>query len=107
MTYPTAGKYRIGIIPAYDEDTVDASKYEIYVYDNTITSGDKWVKHDSENGAAITHDTIYFQVRAAATSYDAEYKAQINIWFQPEGREDWISAYSEIRANYACVITNN
>ena len=107
VNYPTAGKYRIGIIPAYGEDTVDASKYEIYVYDNTITSEDKWVKHDSENGAAISHDTIYFQVRAAATSYDANYKAQINIWFQPAGSEEWISAYSEIRANYACVITNN
>ena len=104
VNYPTAGKYRIGLIPAYGQTTVDASKYEIYVYDSASSS---WKKHDSENGAAISHDTIYFQIRAAATSYDAEYKAQINIWFQPDGREDWISAYSEIRANYACVITNN
>ena len=118
VNYPESGKYRIGIIPAYGETTVDASKYEIYVWtikldedgNPVVVDGKQqyeWKKHDQTNGADITHDTIYFQVRAAATSYDTSSKAQINIWFQPAGSTEWISAYSEIRANYACVITNN
>lgn len=119
VNYPESGKYRIGIIPAYGETTVDASKYEIYVWtikldedgNPVVVDGKQqyeWKKHDQTNGADITHDTIYFQIRAAATSYDTSSKAQINIWFQPAGSStEWISAYSEIRANYACVITNN
>lgn len=113
VNYPESGKFRIGIIPAYGETSVEASRYKIYVYKQTGTDAETgnptfdWVAHNSEEGADITHDTIYFQVRAAATSYDTQSKAQINIWFQPAGSTEWISAYSEIRANYACVITNN
>ena len=104
VNYPTAGLYKIGLIPAYGETSVDESKYKIYIYDNTQTD-DPWVLHDSVNGESITHETVYFQVRANVTSDDtAQYKAQIDIWFKPDGSSDWISAYSEVRANYALII---
>lgn len=101
IKYPASGKYRIGIIPAYGETEVDADMYEIYTY-----NGSTWVLHDQENGAALpaNHETIYFQVRAAANQDGAQHKAQIDIWLQPTGSEGWTSAYSEIRANYACII---
>lgn len=101
VKYPASGKFRIGIIPAFGETEVDADKYEIYTY-----NGSTWVLHDQENGATLpaNHETIYFQVRAAASQDGAQHKAQIDIWLQPTGSEGWISAYSEIRANYACII---
>lgn len=101
VNYPKSGKYKIGLIPAYGqtEDDLDASKYEIYIYKD----GD-WVAHDQVNGEDISMDTVYFQVRAAADQDGAEHKAQIDIWFKPEGSDEWISAYSEVRANYALII---
>ena len=44
VNYPESGKYRIGIIPAYGETSVDATKFKIFVYDSTATTEDKkWV----------------------------------------------------------------
>lgn len=96
--YPASGQYKIGMIPAYGETEVDENAYVIKIWD-----GDSWEVQPAD-GQAITHDTIYFQIHAAAGPYTAERKAQVDIWFKPEGSVEWISAYSEIRANYACVI---
>ena len=109
VNYPTSGKYKIGLIPAYGETTVDPSKYEIYIYKQTGTDSDNqpvygWVAHNQTNGEDISNDTVYFQIRAASNQDGAQHKAQIDIWFKPSGSSEWISAYSEIRANYALVI---
>ena len=104
VNYPKEGLFKIELIPAYGqtEADLDASKYEIWIYDNTLNpSAFRAIDPDGE---PITNDTVYFQVRAAAEQDKAQHKAQINIWFKPDGQDEWISAYSEIRANYALVI---
>lgn len=117
VNYPLEGKFRIGLIPAYGETQVDTTKYEIWVYDETLdppafrkmkNGGEDladWREYDSaDNFKGV--NTIYFQVRASSSVPESHtgYKAQVDIWFLPDGSDEWISAYSEIRANYACVI---
>ena len=117
VNYPLEGKFRIGLIPAYGETQVDTTKYEIWVYDETLDTpafrkmkngGEDladWREYDSaDNFKGV--NTIYFQVRASSSVPESHtgYKAQVDIWFLPDGSDEWISAYSEIRANYACVI---
>ena len=110
--YPNAGKYKIGLIPAVNETSVDTTKYQIYIWKKTGVDDDnnpvfEWVLHDQTNGEDIIHDTIYFQVRANVENLGnshPKHKAQIDIWFKPTGSDEWISAYSEIRANYALTI---
>ena len=107
VNYPLSGKFKIDFIQAaYWDDPVPDGVYSIYIYD----SSSKTWKAQSEDGEALptNHDTIYFQVRANADAIEdasKEYRAQIDIWIKSndEGAE-WISAYSEVRANYACVI---
>ena len=103
VNYPKSGKYRIGLIPAYGETQVDTTKYEVYIYD--LASQD-WKKHNRTSGESISNKTVYFQVRASSSvpATHSGYKAQIDIWFKADGSDEWVSAYSEIRANYACVI---
>ena len=107
VNYPVAGKFFIGLMPAVKsvstpdpEAVFDANMYEIWIYDNTT----KAFRKIKEDGEVITRTTVYFQVRAAADQDRALHKAQINIWFIPAGSTEKISAYSEIRANYALVI---
>ncbi len=121
--YPVGGKFKIGLIPAYGqtEADLDKDKYEIYIYKNGAwvlhykngawghyenqDGNQVWVpEEDGEDGEAINKDTVYFQVRAAASQDGAQHKAQVNIWIQPNGSSEWISAYSEVRANYALTI---
>ena len=106
VNYPLSGKFKIDFKQAaYWDDPVPEGVYSIYIYDSSTKS---W-KAQSEDGEDIPedHDTIYFQVRASADlGTHPEYRAQIDIWFMPDGSEEWISAYSEIRANYACVIAS-
>ena len=112
VNYPKAGLFKIDLIPAVGETTVDASKYEILIYDNTIANPE--APQDEQHpvgfraidpdGETITNNTVYFRVAAAAEQDGAQHKAQIDIWFKPSGSDEWISAYSEVRANYACVI---
>lgn len=120
VNYPMTGTYKIGLMPAVksaatpDPDAVfNESMYEIYIYKQTGTdaeTGDPiygWVKHNPETGEAVSNDTVYFQVRASSNvaAAHSEYKAQINIWFKgTEEGDEWVSAYSEIRANYALII---
>ncbi len=109
VNYPSSGLFKIDLIPAYGETTVDKNAYQIVIW-----NGSTFVAINPE-GETITNDTVYFQVRATGVD-TAEHKAQINIWFKaaqydettetwviPEDAE-WISAYSEIRANYALTI---
>ncbi|MBQ5980536.1 MAG: fimbrillin family protein [Bacteroidales bacterium] len=105
VNYPKTGLFKIDLIPAYGQATVDKSKYAIYIYDSSSTAADKW-RAINPNGETITNKTVYFQVRASSTvgEIHPQYKAQIDIWFKATGSDEWISAYSEIRANYACVI---
>ena len=104
VNYPSAGLFKIGLIPAYGETSVDASKYQIMIYDNTLNPAA--FRAINPDGEPITNDTVYFQVRAAANQDGAQHKAQIDIWFKPAGENsEWISAYSEIRANYALTIS--
>ena len=102
VNYPEHGKFFIDLIPAYGEKTFDKTKYEIYIYDPS--SEPTWRLINNEEGEEITRTTVYFQVRAAASQDGAQHKAQINIWFIPDGSKEKISAYSEIRANYALTI---
>lgn len=116
VNYPVAGLFKIELIPAYGqtEADLDARKYEIWIYDNSLNPSA--FRKINAAGETITNDTVYFQVRAAAQQDDAQHKAQINIWFKPAQYDaetekwvipedaEWISAYSEIRANYALVI---
>ena len=111
VNYPKSGVFKIGLIPAYGETTVDPSKYAIYIWDPSPTATDpnagNWVSYDHVNGEEVTiaRETVYFQVRAASGPDGNEYKAQINIWFKGNDTDaEWISAYSEIRANYALII---
>lgn len=116
VNYPLKGKFKIGLIPAYNETTVDSTQYEIWIYDDA-TNAFRPMKGESQgyedlddwreykDGVLKGANTIYFQVRAAAGhSATQQSKAQIDIWFLPDGGTEWISAYSEIRANYALVI---
>lgn len=102
VNYPKAGLFKIELIPAYGETTVDASKYEILIYDNSTDPG--VFRAINADGESITNDTVYFRIAAASGQDGAQYKAQINILFKPDGSDEWISAYSEIRANYAIII---
>ncbi len=97
VNYPTSGLYKIGLIPAYGESEVDEEAYEIVIW-----NGSTFVAINPD-GETITEETVYFQVRATGVD-SAAHKAQIDIWFKPSGSEEWISAYSEIRANYALTI---
>ena len=109
VNYPSSGQFKIGLIPAYGETSVDESKYEIYIYNSSTKA---WDEHktaaqtvETTPGETITHDTIYFQVRAASGQDGSQYKAQVNIWFKPTGSgSEWVSAYSEVRANYSLII---
>ena len=101
VNYPRTGKYFIAIIPAKGESAVDASKYQIMIYDSKTKS---WRDYDAVNGEDVTNDTIYFRIFAASEQDGKEHKAQIDIWFQPEAGGEKISAYSEIRANYTLII---
>ena len=144
INYPLSGKFKIGLIPAYGqtEDDLKKDMFEIYVYKQTgtqIVEGKEvpvfeWVKDTENDGHYVgdiptDHSTIYFQVRASEAVENAatnpEYRAQIDIWINPDGdtyaddvydengelihakgsnKDEWISAYSEVRANYATVI---
>lgn len=121
VNYPLEGKFKIGLIPAYGQTEADlhADMYEIYVWDETATDPDDYYFRKMKAGGEDLSDwreytgtdvkgvnTIYFQVRASSSvpASHSEYKAQIDIWFLPEGESEWISAYSEIRANYALII---
>ena len=99
INYPLEGKFKIGLIPAYGETSVNTSKYEIVIYNS---STGQWVAHNQTDGEDITTKTVYFQVRSTSSA-SGPFKAQIDIWVKPDGGE-WISAYSEIRSNYALVI---
>lgn len=102
VNYPISGLFKIDLIPAYGETEVDSDMYEIWIYDSSSTTpGFRAIDPDGET---ITNNTVYFQVRAASGQDGAQHKAQINIWFKPDGSDEWISAYSEIRANYALTI---
>ena len=101
VNYPEKGKFFIGLIPAYGETEVDEKAYEIRIYDKSTKA---FRLMDNVDGEVFSRTTVYFQVRAAANQNHAEHKAQINIWFIPDGETEKISAYSEIRANYALVI---
>ena len=106
VNYPVAGLFKIDLIPAYgqSEASLDKSKYEIYIYDYPVGETPGNFRAINPDGEPISNNTVYFQVRAAATQDGAEHKAQIDIWFKPDGSTEWISAYSEIRANYALTI---
>lgn len=98
VNYPESGLFKIGLIPAYGETEVDEDAYEIVIW-----NGSAFVPIDPD-GEEISKETVYFQVRATGVD-SAAHKAQIDIWFKPEGSDEWISAYSEIRANYALTIS--
>lgn len=102
ISYPLSGKYKIGIIAAYGETEVDPSRYAIYIYNS---STGEWDLHNPD-GESISQKTVYFQVRSTSNA-SGPCKAQINIWIQPGGVGDWLSAYSEIRANYALIIPSH
>lgn len=108
VNYPNAGLFKIELKPAVKDpqgEYFDASKYEILIYDNsTDPAAFRPIKTDGET---ITPNTVYFRITADANQDGAQHKAQINILFKPDkpdGSDEWISAYSEIRANYALVI---
>ncbi len=105
VNYPKAGLFKIGLKPAVKDPQgqyFDASKYEILIYDSSLaTPAFRAIDPDGEE---ITNNTVYFRVAAAAEQDGAMHQAQIDIWFKPDGSDEWISAYSEVRANYACVI---
>lgn len=103
VNYPVKGLYKIEMIPAYGETEVDPSQYVILIYDSATSS---WRNYNTA-GEPIVHDTVYFRIIAADGQDGTEHKAQIDIWFKPDGSDDWISAYSEIRANYAVTIPAN
>ncbi len=105
VNYPKSGLFKMDLIPAYRETSVNKDMYEIYVYDNTLTTTDKWRKIKAD-GETITNKTVYFQVRASQNVAEThpQYKAQIDIWFKATDSNEWVSGYSEIRATYACII---
>ena len=118
VNYPKEGLFKIELIPAHGQTVadLDASKYEIWIYDYPVGETPGAFRKIKADGETITNNTVYFQVRAAAGQDRAEHKAQINIWFKPAQYDadhekwvipedaEWISAYSEIRANYALTI---
>lgn len=105
VNYPKNGLFKIDLIPAYGETEVDKSAYQIVIYDYST----KAFRAINTAGETISTETVYFQVRAASSvpaqsQLTDDIKAQIDIWFKPDGSDEWISAYSEIRANYALTI---
>ena len=104
VNYPKAGLFKIELIPAYGETEVDPSKYQILIYDNSTDPAAFRAINPEGETIPTDHETIYFQIRATLPQDGAQHKAQINILFKPDGSDEWISAYSEIRANYALVI---
>ena len=130
VNYPVSGLFKIELIPAYGEKKVNPEFYEIYIYEypsKTEVDGEEvevpgYFRPINQEGEEISMNTVYFQVRAAGPkdaqgeegdddyvpAFDgqdgAQHKAQINIWFKPDDQDEWISAYSEIRANYALII---
>ncbi len=102
VNYPNAGLYKIGLIPMpiYGVTEIDESKYEIYIY---RPSTQTWTAQ-SATGETISNDTVYFQVRASSNQDGAQHKAYIDIWFKADGSDEWVSAQSEVRANYALTI---
>lgn len=101
VNYPKAGLFKMGLIPAKNQTTVEPQHYLIKIYDSQ-TQGWRDLNPDGE---VISMNTVYFRVLAVEPRLDsAEHKAQIDIWFKAEGSDEWISAYSEIRANYAIII---
>lgn len=124
VNYPLKGLFKIGMIPAYGqtEADLDASKFEIQIYD-PVSKSFRAMNPDGEDLAAWREyagstlkavSTIYFRVCATADSglSSEKNKAQVDIWFKPAdatgltANSEWISAYSELRANYACVLTD-
>lgn len=117
VNYPRSGLFKIELKPAVKDpqgEYFDASKYEILIYDASLAH--PAFRAINPEGETITINTVYFRITAAAKQDGAQHKAQINIWFKaaqydettetwviPEDAE-WVSAYSEIRANYALVI---
>ena len=105
VNYPNSGLFKIELKPAVKDpqgEYFDASKYEILIYDASLAS--PAFRAINPEGETITINTVYFRITAAENQDGAQHKAQINILFKPTGSEEWISAYSEIRANYACII---
>ena len=105
VNYPKAGLFKIELKPAVKDpqgEYFDASKYEILIYDASLAT--PAFRPIETNGETITINTVYFRITAADNQDGAQHKAQINILFKPDGSDEWISAYSEIRANYALVI---
>ncbi len=109
VNYPKSGLFKITFLQAaYWDDPVPENVYEVWIYDDSTNAFRKM----NAAGETITNNTVYFQVRATSNvpaTHD-EYRAQIDILFKPAdsngstANSEWISAYSEVRANYACVI---
>ena len=102
VNYPKSGLFKITLIQAaYWDDPVPDGVYEVWIYENGA------FRKMKDAGETITNDTVYFQIRANADNITVphdEYRCQVDILFKPTGSDEWISAYSEVRANYACVI---
>ena len=111
FNYPQSGLFKIELIQAsYWDQPVPEGVYEVWIYDYSTSAFRKMDAAGEDLADWLTDDgfnTIYFQVRATSTDLGShpEYRAQIEIKVDPTGTgAEWISAYSEIRANYACVI---
>ena len=109
VNYPVSGLFKIDLIPAYGQTEADLKKemYDIYIYEYPEDDDSEGsFRAIDPDGEPISQNTVYFQVRASSSvaATHPEYRAQIDIWFKPDGSDDWISAYSEIRANYALII---
>lgn len=123
VNYPDKGLFKIELIPAYGQSAVPANTFKIQIYgkpsDNPNATPAQYVWRDikatedledwrQRNGNTSNPITIYFRIIAVSDALSDGQKAQINIWFKPDpvATSEWISAYSEIRANYAATITN-
>ena len=109
VNYPVSGLFKIDLIPAYGQTEADLKKemYDIYIYEYPEDDDSEGsFRAIDPDGEPISQNTVYFQVRASSSvaATHPEYRAQIDIWFKPDGSDEWISAYSEIRANYALII---
>ena len=109
VNYPVSGLFKIDLIPAYGQTEADLKKemYDIYIYEYPEDDDSEGsFRPINPDGEPISQNTVYFQVRASSSvaATHPEYRAQIDIWFKPDGSDEWISAYSEIRANYALII---
>ena len=109
VNYPVSGLFKIDLIPAYGQTEADLKKemYDIYIYEYPEDDDSEGsFRPINPDGEPISQNTVYFQVRASSSvaATHPEYRAQIDIWFMPDGSDEWISAYSEIRANYALII---